>query len=90
MKNNVKSILKEFHDMNLATKLWWYLTPSQILTLKILEYIKVIEIDVIHMIGNVEDEDCFSTLSFMKNKLCNWVIDHLDLVVCIFLIKKSH
>jgi hypothetical protein len=83
MKNNVKSTLKEFHDLNLDTKLW-DLTSSQILTLKILEYIKVIEIDVIHMIESVEDEDCFSTLSFMKSILCNRLIDHLDLVVCMF------
>lgn len=61
MKNNVKPTLKELHDLNLATKLWWDLTSSQILTLKILEYIKVIEIDVIHMIESVENEDCFST-----------------------------
>lgn len=67
MKNNVKYILKEFHDVNLVAKLSSYLTLSQILTLKILEYIKVIEIDVIHMIGNVEVEYCFSTLFFMKN-----------------------
>lgn len=60
MKNNVKSTLKELHDLNLATKLWWDLTSSQILTLKILEYIKVIEIDVIHTIESVENEDCFS------------------------------
>jgi len=61
MKNNVKSTLKQLHDLNLATKLWWDLTSSQILTLKILEYIKVIEFDVIHMIESVENEDCFST-----------------------------
>jgi hypothetical protein len=61
MKNNVKFTLKELHDLNLATKLCWDLTSSQILTLKILEYIKAIEIDVIHMIGSVEDEDCFFT-----------------------------
>jgi hypothetical protein len=61
MKNNVKFTLKELHDLNLATKLWWGLTSSQILTLKILEYIKVIEIDVIHMTESVENEDCFST-----------------------------
>lgn len=32
------------------------------------------------MIGNVEDEWCFSTLTFMKSKLHNKVINHMDFV----------
>jgi len=34
------------------------------------------------VLGNVEDEQNFSTLSFTKNKLRNRLITHLDLVVC--------
>ncbi len=33
------------------------------------------------VLGNVEDECCFSTLSFMKSKLQKWLITHLDLVM---------
>jgi hypothetical protein len=36
------------------------------------------------VLGNVEDERCFSTLSFMKSKLWNQLTTHLDLVVKMF------
>jgi hypothetical protein len=36
------------------------------------------------VLGNVEDEHCFSTLSFMKSKLWNQLTTHLDLVVKMF------
>jgi hypothetical protein len=32
----------------------------------------------------MEDERTFSTLSFMKSKLKNRLISHLDLVICMF------
>lgn len=32
------------------------------------------------MIGSVEDEQCFSTLTFMKSNLQNKVINHMDFV----------
>jgi hypothetical protein len=33
------------------------------------------------VLGSVEDEQCFSTLCFPKNKLNNKLTTHLDLVV---------
>jgi hypothetical protein len=36
------------------------------------------------ILGFVEDERCFSTLSFLKSKLHNHLIKHLDLVVMMF------
>ncbi len=42
------------------------------------------EIFVIMILGFVEDERCFSTLSFLKSKLHNHLIKHLDLVVMMF------
>jgi hypothetical protein len=36
------------------------------------------------ILSDIEDECCFSTLSFLKSKLHNWLIKHLDLVVKMF------
>jgi hypothetical protein len=36
------------------------------------------------VLGSVEDEQCFSTLSFTKNKLNNQLTTHLDLIVCMY------
>jgi hypothetical protein len=45
------------------------------------EYIKLAEIAVVLVLGSVEDERTFSTLSFMKDKLRNRLQTHLPLVV---------
>jgi hypothetical protein len=36
------------------------------------------------VMGNIEDEICFSNMGFMKNKLRNKLITHLDLVFKLF------
>jgi hypothetical protein len=36
------------------------------------------------ILGSVKDEHCFSTLYFLKSKLCNRLTKHLDLVVRMF------
>jgi hypothetical protein len=36
------------------------------------------------ILGNVKDERCFSTLSFLKSKLCNGLTKYLDLIVRMF------
>jgi hypothetical protein len=38
----------------------------------------------VQVIGIVKDERCFSTLTFMKNKLRNWLTMHLELVIRMF------
>ncbi len=39
---------------------------------------------MVMILGNVEGECCFSIMSFMKSKLQNRLIVHLDLVVKMF------
>jgi len=36
---------------------------------------------MVMVLGSVEDERCFSTLSFTKNKLRNWFVKHLDSIL---------
>jgi hypothetical protein len=45
------------------------------------EYLKLVELVIIMVLGNVEDERTFSIINFMNSKLCNHLIVHLDLVV---------
>jgi len=78
--------------VNPLTKLWKTFSSSQIFVKKILEYIKlaelvivqVIELVIVQVIGSVEDERCFSTLTFMKTKLQNILTTHVELVIWIF------
>jgi hypothetical protein len=54
---------------------------SQILKLKMFELFKLVELVIVMVLGSVEDERTFSTLTFMKSKLRNRPTTHLDLVV---------
>jgi hypothetical protein len=51
MTNNAKLAMQKPFDVNLATKLWRTLISSQILKNKILEYIKLVELVIVHVIG---------------------------------------
>jgi hypothetical protein len=48
------------------------------------EYVKLVELAMVQIIGSMEDERCFSTLAFMKSKLQNRLTTHLPLVVRMF------
>ena len=45
------------------------------------EYFNLAEVAIMHVLGNVEDERCFSSLSFLKDKSRNSLDVHLPLVV---------
>jgi hypothetical protein len=71
MKNNVKLAMQKPFDMNPLTKLWRTCFSSWILEQKIHEYIKSPELVMVQVSGSIEDEQCFSALTFMKIKLKN-------------------
>jgi hypothetical protein len=70
--------------LNPLAKLWITRSSSRILVEKIPKYIKLVEVDVVQVIGSVEDERCFPTLTFMKTKLWSKLTTHLKLVIWIF------
>jgi hypothetical protein len=46
------------------------------------KYIKLAEVAMVHVLGSVEDERSFSSLTFLKDKLQNRLCgDHLGLVI---------
>jgi len=48
------------------------------------EFIKIVELAMVQIMGLLKEERMFSTFMFMKTKLQNWFCECLDLVVCIF------
>jgi hypothetical protein len=71
MKSNFKLAMQKSFDINLLTKLWRTFSSSETLEQKIFEYIKLVELIVLQVIGLVKEEWCFSTFTFMKTKLNN-------------------
>lgn len=81
MKGNCHAAMTGDLPLNPLTRLWRRLEASGLLRHKLSEFMKITELAVVSVLGSVEDERTFSTLSFMKNKLRNRLSTHLPLVV---------
>jgi hypothetical protein len=69
MKNNSKVAMEPPFDLNPLIHIYKTINASQVLTHSFPEYFKLVEMAIVHVLGSVEDERCFSSLMFMKNKL---------------------
>jgi len=45
---------------------------------------KLVELAIIQIIDNIEDERTFSILTFMKSKLWNQLVGHLNIIIRMF------
>ena len=84
MKSHAHAAMEEPKDENPLTKVWVRIGKNALMLSHLLEYIKVAEIVVAAVLGSVEDERTFSTLSFMKSKLRNRLGGHMDTCVNLF------
>jgi len=81
MKSNARAALLPPFDVNPLTKVWRVLHSNNSLTKSFSEFIKLAEIAVTHVIGSVEDERTFSSLTFLKSKLRATLVDNLEVAV---------
>lgn len=65
-------------------KMWVHVISNAIVPSRLFEYVKLVEIAIVMVFGNVEDECTFSIMTFMKWKLYNQLTTNLDLVVCMY------
>jgi hypothetical protein len=84
MKTKAPKAMAEPFDTNLATKLWVTISTNALFIQWLNEYLKLVDITVVLVLGYVKDERTFSLLAFMKDKLHNKLGLHLDTIVCIF------
>jgi hypothetical protein len=68
--------------------MWALLASNQIISHKLLEWLKFTELCMAMVLGSVEDERCLSNLSFTKSKLRNRLTTHLDSVLRMYALKK--
>lgn len=54
---------------------------SQLLSHVFPKYLKVTNIAMVHMLGFVKDKRCFNSIAFLRNKVCNHLNNHLQLIV---------
>lgn len=84
MKSNCMWAMENFGDLNPVSMISWQkLSMNALLASKLPEFHKLAEMVVVQIMGSVEDERVFSTLSFMKTKLRSKLTDHFVVSLCI-------
>ncbi len=68
--------MKPLMDCKPCTKIWTTLSNNQLLSHQLFEWLKLIELYMAMVMGNVEDEKCFSNLGFVKSKPRNRLTTH--------------
>jgi hypothetical protein len=80
--SNAQAAMESLDTLNPLTHLWQMLDANTALAKSFSEYVKLAQIAMIHVLGSVEDERCFSSLNFLKDKLRNRLDEsHLLIVV---------
>jgi hypothetical protein len=60
------------------------LVNNQIISHKLFKWLKLIKFCMVMILGSVEVERSFFTISFIKSKLRNLIATHMDLVLCMY------
>jgi hypothetical protein len=82
MASNSLALLEPPFNVNPVSRLWRMLDANIALAGQFPEYIKLAQIALVHVLGSVEDERCFSSLTFLKDKLRNRLAsDHLSVIM---------
>ncbi len=64
--------------VNPLTCLWHVINIFQLLFPTFLEYLNLAKIATIHILGSIEDEQCFNSISFLKDKVRNHLNPHCN------------
>ncbi len=84
MKMQAPKDMDESFDTNIMTKLWVTINNNALLTQWLSEYLKLAKIAMVLVFWSKKDEQNFSMLAFMKDKLCNKLGPHLDTIIHMF------
>jgi hypothetical protein len=64
--------------------MWLKIQSFPLLIQRLNEYLKVVEITMVQVLGLVEDKRTFNNLAFMKSKLCSQLTTYFNLFIHIF------
>jgi hypothetical protein len=61
MKNNFKATIEPRFDLDSLTRIWKTFDAFRVLTHFFPKHLKLAKMTIVHVIGSVEDEKCFSS-----------------------------
>ncbi len=71
MSHNVEAMMWEPSNVNPITQMWLKIQFSPLLVLKLSEYMIVVEIAMVQVLGLIANERTFNNLALLKSKLHN-------------------
>ena len=81
MKSNAPNAMETPYDINPVTQILHIIYAFRVFLHGFPKYLKLAKITLVHVIESVEDVLVFSSMSFLKTKLCNSLDPHLGVVV---------
>jgi len=72
--SNANATMDSLDKVNPLTCLWQMLDANNALAKSMSEYVKLVEIAMIHVLGSIEDEQCLSSLTILKDRLIEELI----------------
>jgi hypothetical protein len=71
MNHTVEALMWEPSNVNPIIQMWLKIQFSSLLVLKLSEYMTIVGIVMVQVLGLIADERTFNNLAFLKNKLHN-------------------
>jgi hypothetical protein len=68
----------------------FHLEKNKLLIQSVSEFVKLVKIAMCQVLGSIEDERCFNTLSFMMSKFCNRLVSHMFVCEDVFIRFLQH
>jgi hypothetical protein len=76
--------MEEPTNENPLTKLWRKVGQNALMINQLNEFLKLMDVAITAILSSMDDERTFSTLGYMKSKLCNRLGCYLDTCVKTF------
>jgi hypothetical protein len=84
MKIQAPKAMEKFKDGNPITKLCYQLATNSPLVAQFYKFMKLVQMAIVQVVGGIKNERFFFLLTFMKSKLQNLLVRHLNIVICMF------
>jgi hypothetical protein len=81
MCENAASMMKWPFKVNHVTRMWLSIDSKSFLCYALSEYVKLADPGICMVLGSVQDERTFSTITFLKTRVRNKLTTHLSLIM---------
>jgi hypothetical protein len=75
--------MEKFKYGNWIIKLWFQLATNSLLVVQFYKFMKLVQMAIVQVVAGIKNDFLFM-LTFVKSKLQNLLVRHLNIVICMF------